>query len=46
MEWLVLCAIVILIVLFEKWTRVQVERLNNSVVEIDDLEWPVNKKPD
>jgi hypothetical protein len=37
MEWLALCFIIIIIGIFEKWTRAQVSKLDNSVDEIDDM---------
>jgi hypothetical protein len=37
MEWLTLSLIIIIVGIFEKWTRAQVSRLNNSVEEIDDM---------
>ena len=38
MEWLTLLIIVIIVGMYEIWTRSQVARLNNSVEDLDDLD--------
>jgi hypothetical protein len=38
MEWLTLLFIIIIVGMYELWTRAQVARYNNSVEELDDLD--------
>jgi len=38
MEWLTLLFIVIIVGMYELWTRAQVARLNNSVEDLEDLD--------